>query len=193
MGAMQTVASLLWRRLDTPGHDACRLDRNDVAWQIDGAAVFRHGDGRIAHLHYRVRCDRHWHTLWGTVRGWLGDATVDLSVVHGRAGWTLNDRPVPDLSHCVDLDLGFSPASNLLQLRRLHLAEGESADVPVAWLDIGDASLSLLEQRYECAGPQRYAYTAPRFDYSAELQADAHGFVHDYPGLWVAEAARFAG
>ncbi len=25
---MQTVASILWRRLDVPGHDACRLERN---------------------------------------------------------------------------------------------------------------------------------------------------------------------
>lgn len=186
---MQTVATLLWRRLDAPGHDACRLDRNDVAWQVDGAAVFRHSDGRIAQLHYRVRCDRHWHTQWGTVRGWLGDTPIDLSVAHGAKGWTLNEQPVPDLSHCVDLDLGFTPATNLLQLRRLHLAEGESADAPAAWLDVGDGSLGLLEQRYERLAGGRYGYAAPRFDCRAELTVDADGFVHDYPGLWVAEPA----
>ena len=184
---MQTIATLLWRRLDAPGHDACRLDRSDAAWQVDGAAVFRHSDGRIAQLHYRVRCDRQWHTQWGTVRGWLGDTAIDLSVAHGAKGWTLNEQPVPDLSHCVDLDLGFTPATNLLQLRRLNLADGESAAAPAAWLDIGDGSLGLLEQQYQRVAAGRYAYAAPRFDYRAELAVDEDGFIHDYPGLWAAE------
>ena len=34
--------------------------------------------------------------------------------------WKLNDVPVPELAHCVDLDLGFTPATNLMQLRRLQ-------------------------------------------------------------------------
>jgi hypothetical protein len=125
--AMQTVASILWRRLDAPGHDACRLERNASAWQLDGAAVFRHEGGRIAQLHYRVRCDLHWHTQWGMVRGWLGDSAVELSIARDAHGhWKLNDEAVPDLSHCVDLDLGFTPATNLLQLRRLNLSQGEA-------------------------------------------------------------------
>jgi len=110
MRAMQTVASILWRRLDVPGHDACRLERNASAWQLDGAAVFRLEDGRIGQLHYRVRCDLLWHTQWGTVRGWLGDSAVDLSIARDPRGhWKLNDEAVPDLSHCIDLDLGSRP------------------------------------------------------------------------------------
>src|SRR5207244_2474062 len=35
------VAAILWRRLDTPGHDACRLERSDAGWELDGTAVFR--------------------------------------------------------------------------------------------------------------------------------------------------------
>ncbi|MFS2099082.1 putative glycolipid-binding domain-containing protein [Variovorax sp. Varisp85] len=186
---MQTVASILWRRLDVPGHDACRLERNASAWQLDGAAVFRLEDGRNGQLHYRVRCDLHWHTQWGTVRGWLGDSAVDLSIArdaHGR--WKLNDEAVPDLSHCVDLDLGFTPATNLLQLRRLNLAKGEGADAPAAWVDLdGGGVLSELMQRYERRSDTEYAYEAKRFDYAATLGVTQDSFVRDYPRLWVAE------
>jgi hypothetical protein len=28
------------RRLDTPGHDAARLDRNEAGWRLQGTAVF---------------------------------------------------------------------------------------------------------------------------------------------------------
>ena len=48
---MQTIATILWRRLDTPGHDVCRLEHDGESWQLDGAAVFRHDDGRPAELH----------------------------------------------------------------------------------------------------------------------------------------------
>lgn len=186
---MQTVASILWRRLDQPGHDACRLERNASAWQLDGAAVFRQEDGRIAQLHYRVRCDLHWHTQWGTVRGWLGDAAVDLSITRDARGqWKLNDEAVPDLSHCADLDLGFTPATNLLAVRRLNLSQGEGADAPAAWVDLeGGGVLSELAQRYERRGNSQYAYTARRFDYDAVLGVTGDGFVHDYPTLWSAD------
>ncbi|RYF31787.1 MAG: hypothetical protein EOO26_12815 [Comamonadaceae bacterium] len=183
---MQIVASILWQRLDAPGHDACRLERSDTAWQLDGAAVFRQADGQIAQLHYRVRCDRNWHTQWGTVRGWLGSRAIDLSVVRRADNhWTLNDAPVPDLAHCVDLDLGFTPATNLIQLRRLQLAAGEGASAPAAWLDLEEGGLTLLDQRYERRGEADYHYQADRFDYAAVLAVSPEGFVRDYPGLWL--------
>lgn len=186
---MQTVASMLWRRLDTPGHDACRLERNGDNWQIDGAAAFRGEDGRTAQLHYRVRCDKSWHTQWGTVRGWAGGETIDLSIVRASNGeWKLNDSLAEGLGHCVDLDLGFTPATNLLQLRRLHLSPGEAADAPVAWLDLGSANLGELMQRYERRSEADYWYTARRFDYEGVLQVTPDGFVRHYPGMWEAEA-----
>lgn len=188
IAAMQTVASILWRRLDAPGHDACRLERNDSAWQLDGAAAFRLADGRIVQLHYRVRCDRAWHAQWATVRGWLGGEAIDLSIVRHARGWRLNDAEVGDLAHCVDLDLGFTPATNLLAIRRLNLADGESAEAPAAWVDIEEGGLNLLEQRYERRGEAAYGYKAVRFAYDETLAVTADGFVRDYPRLWVAEA-----
>ena len=86
--------------------------------------------------------------------------------------------------HCVDLDLGFTPATNLLALRRLHLATGESADAPAAWIDLDNGALSELPQRYERRGDADYWYTAQRFDYQAMLNVTPEGFVTPYPTLW---------
>jgi hypothetical protein len=51
-----TVALILWRRLDTPGHDdACSLEANDSGWKLHGTAVLRE-DGaraRLAYYHHR--------------------------------------------------------------------------------------------------------------------------------------------
>ena len=61
---------------------------------------------------------------------------------------------------------------------------GQAVDVPVAWLDVSAGTLDILRQRYERLGATIYRYEAPRFDYYAELQVNAGGFVEQYPGLW---------
>jgi hypothetical protein len=94
---------------------------------------------------------------------------------------------MPNLQECLDLDLGFTPATNLAQLRRIALLVGQAANVPVAWLDAPFGSLEKLQQRYERRTTETYWYAAPRFGYSALLQVDAAGFVEKYPGLWEAE------
>ena len=180
--------SVLWRRLDTPGHDACCLEGNDAGWQLDGTAVFRQGEAP-AQLAYRVVCDPGWRTQWGQVQGRIGGEAVDFRVARTAAGiWTLNGAVAQGLGDGADLDFGFTPATNLLQLRRLDLLEGQTADVPVAWLDLPGCTLFLLRQRYERRSKTTYWYEAPRFDYAALLEVTADGFVRRYPGLWEMES-----
>jgi hypothetical protein len=179
--------TILWRRLDAPGHDACRLEETGDGWRLDGTAVFRH-DGAIARLDYRVAMGRHWRARWGSVHGWIGERTVELDVERTAEGlWRLDGSAVPGLEHCVDLDFGFTPATNLSQLRRIALAVGDHADVPVAWLDAPAGTLDVLEQRYERRSAEEYQYDAPRFGYSAVLAIAPSGFARRYPGLWEAE------
>jgi hypothetical protein len=180
--------SMLWRRLDCPGHDACRLEHLAAGdWRIDGAAVFFENEVPVR-LGYRVDCDPAWRTRSGEVAGSLGTRTVQFSVERTARGvWTLNGNAVPNLEGCLDLDLGFTPATNLLQLRRVALREGQATDVPVAWLDVWAGALERLAQRYERRSGTTYWYEAERFGYRALLEVDSLGFATRYPDLWVAE------
>src|SRR3984893_9670958 len=133
--------SILWRRLDTPGHDACRLMERGDAWRIEGVSVFRHETGTAA-LAYEVECDHEWRTRQGAVDGWVGSRRIEVRLTRSSAGvWSLNGAIVEGFEQYVDLDLGFTPATNLPQLRRIALPVGHAADVPVAWLDESFGSL----------------------------------------------------
>lgn len=180
--------SILWRRLDLPGHDACNLARRADGWTLDGSAVFRE-NGVPARLAYHIACDRAWRTQHGHVHGWLGLHPIEFRIARTSGGvWTLNGEPAPGLEDCIDLDLGFTPATNLLQLRRLALAVGQAADVPVAWLDVTAGTLERLEQTYERRTETAYWYEAPGFQYAALLEVTPDGFIRRYPGLWEAES-----
>lgn len=101
--------------------------------------------------------------------------------------WTLNDNRIPNLEGCLDLDFGFTPATNLSQLRRIALEIGQAVDVPVAWLDVTSGTIAILHQRYERRTTDAYWYEAPRFNYAAQFHVRSSGFVRHYPGLWEEE------
>jgi uncharacterized protein len=180
------IHTILWRRVDNPGHDACRLLELGDAWRLEGTAVFRQ-EGVPACLTYKVDCDANWRTREGVVHGWVGTSPLDLRITRADGMWTLNGQVVPQLDGCADLDIGFTPATNLIQLRRIALQVGDAVEVPVAWLDATVGILDRLQQRYERRSEELYWYEAPRFDYFALLQVSAIGFVEKYPNLWEAE------
>lgn len=176
---------MIWRRLDVPGNDACSLVETTSGWKIAGTAVFRDQAGP-AMLVYDVEGDAGWRTREARVRGWIGEQPIEVAIVRKGDAWHLNGIPVSGLEGCIDVDLGFTPATNLIPIRRLALAVGAGADVPAAWLDIATGALQLLAQRYERRSETAYWYEAPAFGYSAELEVGPDGFVRRYPGLWEA-------
>lgn len=177
--------SVLWRRCDTPGHDACRMDTSGAGIEIKGAAVFQF-EGEPSCISYRVLCDGNWSTCSARLDGFARGA-IDIAIERNEKGdWCLNGRSVDDVRGLPDLDLGFTPATNVIPIRRLSLRIGEVADATAAWLDPRDWTLKRLRQRFERRGEQSFWYEAPDVGYAALLTVDAAGMVRDYPGLWQA-------
>lgn len=182
------VDSLLWRRLDAPGHEWARLSFAGSRWHLSGTAVFAH-DRQPCRLDYRVVCDADWQTQSARVVGWVGPVRVrvELSVGPGHT-WRLNGAECPGVLGCVDVDLGFSPSTNLLPIRRLGLAVGQEAPAQAAWLGFPGFVLERLEQVYRRTAVASYRYTSADGSFAAELTVNAAGFVTHYPGRWQAEA-----
>jgi hypothetical protein len=123
----------------------------------------------------------------GEVRGRVGNDRVAHVIDRVSGVWRVNGSPVAGLDDLLDLDLGFTPATNFLQLRRVGLAVGEVAEFSVAWCDGVTERLSRLPQHYERRTANTYWYESPTSGYVAELIVGPDGFIRDYPGLWVAE------
>jgi uncharacterized protein len=176
--------SILWRRLDQPGHEFARLISHGSDWNLSGAAVFAHQQ-QPCRLDYLVVCDPAWRTLSGRVAGWVGDRRIQTEVAVDATGrWRLNGTACPEVEGCVDLDLNFSPSTNLLPIRRLGLAVGEEGRVRAAWLRFPSFALEPLEQTYRRLTATTYRYESAGGRFVAELQVDATGLVTLYPGGW---------
>jgi hypothetical protein len=87
---------------------------------------------------------------------------------------------------CIDIDLNFSPSTNLLPIRRLGLQVGEEASVRAAWLRFPSFRLEPLEQSYT-RRETTYVYRNQDSGFTADLRVSPNGMVLDYEGLWIAE------
>lgn len=180
--------SILWRRLDMPGHELGKLVRRADGWELSGTAVFAH-ERAPCKLDYSVLCDLGWRTTSARVTGVAGNLEIDLRVtVDAEQRWHLNGVESAAVAGCVDIDLGFSPSTNLLPIRRLSLSVGDCAHVNAAWLPFPSLVFEVLPQVYRREGETTYRYESRGGTFVRLLEVNAVGFVTSYPGLWHVES-----
>jgi hypothetical protein len=95
------------------------------------------------------------------------------------------------LAAALDCDLGFSPLTNAMPIRRhaLHRRDGE-VDFLMAWVSVPDLSVEALAQRYTHLRVQQDGAVV-RYEsvedgdvvFSSDLEVDADGIVRLYPKL----------
>jgi hypothetical protein len=182
------MQAILWRRLDVPGHEWASLVRQDDDWVLSGTAILVHAE-RPCQLQYRVVCNRHWETVSSQIKGWTGGEPVDIRIdADANRRWKFGGVAHPAVEGCIDVDLGFSPATNLLPIRRLGLEVGEEAAVTAAWLAFPNFEFQPLEQLYRRTGQRFYEYQSRGGKFVAELEVNAAGLVTRYGQFWQAEA-----
>jgi uncharacterized protein len=187
---VSTESMILWRRLDHPGHEIAELGAIDGGWRLAGVALVAYEKKPCA-LEYRIECDAAWQTRTVHIRGHIDGVAASLELSRSPQGvWHMNGAPVPEVQGCIDVDLGFSPATNLLPIRRLSLAIGGRADVHAAWVRFPELTLEVLEQTYTRMSVEKYIYESAGGRFKRELLVNVDGFVLDYPGLWRVEVVK---
>src|SRR5438132_1248052 len=86
------------------------------------------------------------------------DAVQSLACGRPARRWRLNGTECPAVAGCIDVDLNWSPSTNLLPICRLGLAPGQEAGVRAAWLRFPSFTLEPLEQRYRRLDAATYRY-----------------------------------
>ncbi|MBU2963606.1 putative glycolipid-binding domain-containing protein [Citreicella sp. C3M06] len=183
----ETLTTIRWRALDRDGEDKCRLAQLGDGYMLIGHARFRDGAGWAA-LDYVVRIGADWKTLSADVTGRHGGDDVAVKLVRSGADWTLNGTAQPQLYGCEDVDFAFTPATNLMPLRRLP--DVGRLTTQAAWLRCPGPPGSMvvtLSQSYTRERGQLVAYKAEETGTCQQLVVGPDGFVMTYPGLWEAD------
>ena len=180
-----THASAMWRRLDVHGLEHFRFRMETGGPRLAGTVLLAGDPVGPLRLDYDISCDARWATRSAGVTLVRGTATRRLSLALGARGrWRVDGEEVDLLRGCVDVDISLTPSTNLLPIRRLGLAVGESREVNAAWVRLPELTVEPLDQRYTRLAEHRYRYESRGGTFVAELEVDPAGLVISYPPFW---------
>lgn len=177
--------SVRWHDWSGQGLEHCVCTSGAEGVRLEGVvAGTRHG---LYGGHYLVRTDAAFCTREVRVV-YVGGPTMHV-ISDGAGHWqdALTGQALPDLDGCYDVDIGITPATNTLPIKRLQLAAEESREIAAAYVPLPDQIAGPFhpqraEQRYTClVRDTRYLYEGLFRAFSAELEVDAEGVVIDYP------------
>ncbi|WIG59873.1 MAG: hypothetical protein OJF49_002621 [Ktedonobacterales bacterium] len=175
--------TVVWRALNVTGTEQCTLSSERNGWRLAGLAL-REVDGVPAQASYTVYCDEAWQTREAVVE-LRADTTQRYLRLLARDGRWYGERgrELAALRGCLDVDIGFTPATNTLPIRRLDLAVGQSAEVTAAWVRFPEFTVEPLAQTYTRLDERRYRYESAT-GFVAEITVDDVGLVLRYEGGW---------
>jgi len=108
----------------------------------------------------------------------------------GEVDLTAPGGPADELGEALDCDLGFSPLTNLMPVRRAGLDRSPGvADFLMAWVSVPDLEVFASAQRYEHVSTDERGSVVRFLDrgrfegFTAELRLDRDGLALEYPGL----------
>ena len=133
--AGMTTRRVAWRRSDEVETDEhCTLSRRDSGLSLVGTVLGSEG-GVPVRVEYRVLTDPAGFTTAVHVRDLRGFEQRTLTLNRDPKGsWTIDGQAARALKGCSDVDLGCSPSTNTLPIRRLGLGIGSAKTIQAAWI-----------------------------------------------------------
>jgi uncharacterized protein len=180
----QLLASGIWRWLQGAGMERFELRRSGQEWILRGT-VLTLGNHAAAEARYELACDDAFCTRRAdvAVRTAAGERTLEVVAENGR--WYENGQENLAVKGAVDIDLGWSPSTNTLPIRRMDIAiGGSSGEFTAAWVRFPELVLEPLPQEYSRLSDRLYRYSSRGGAFTAELVVDGDGLVVDYQGFW---------
>jgi hypothetical protein len=170
---MQTV---LRSRIEGIGLEYCEIRTQPVTSLIGKVVTQLHN--QPTSVAYRVQCESGGATQSVDLSCWIDGKEYSLSLyrtVEDR--WFCNGQELTEFVGLKDVDLGITPSTNSLPIRRFKLSPGESRELTAVWLRFPDLSLAPLAQRYTCIDSTTYLYESIKSGYRAKIHVDQDGFV----------------
>ena len=168
-----------WRRSDEVQTDEhCTLTQRDTGLSLVGT-VLGAEDGAPVRIEYRVLTDGAGMTTAAHVRDLRGFEQRTLTLERDAKGnWTVDGAKVRALKGATDVDLGCSPSTNTLPIRRLRIGVGASKTIKAAWVRFPELTVVKADQTYTRIDEFTYRYASG--DFEAELTVDDEDLVAAY-------------
>jgi uncharacterized protein len=184
----QPETYILWHCAGLASSEYASLSDGDNGHRLQGLTVMPLED-RPCHIEYTVAVDAAWspHFVTATITTPTQTTTRQIERDADRH-WRLDGQVAVHLDACTDVDLGWTPATNTIPIRRLDLAVGETEAISAAWIRFPEFDVIVSQQRYYRLAEDRWRYQSGQYDFALTTDV-ASGLVLQYgDDLWRAAA-----
>jgi uncharacterized protein len=184
----QSETYILWHLASLASSEYASLSKRDNGHRLEGLTVMSLED-RPCHIEYVVAVDADWspNFVTATITTPTQIRTRHLERDASRH-WRLDGQAAAYLDGCTDVDLGWTPATNTVPIRRLDLAVGDTATITAAWIRFPELDVVVSPQRYTRLADDCWRYQSGDYDFALTTDV-ATGLVLAYgDDLWRAVA-----
>jgi hypothetical protein len=181
--AGKLIASGSWRALFQPSTE------NFEVWEVGDGWILR---GKVSgatrekcpfEASYNIRCDQRWVTKSVQCKTNLKGQQTTKLLLSNYGRWLSDGKELENVRGAIDVDLAFSPITNVLPIRRLGVAVGGSGSVTAAWVRFPELDVEPLEQSYSRISEDKYLYES-KTGFRGEIDVDEYGLPINYQGGW---------
>jgi hypothetical protein len=176
---------LVWRGSDDWRAEGTHVEFDDGGLRATGTQIG--GDPLPYRVDYALDATDGFRTRRFEVTAAADDGTRRLVLERSTDDeWRIDGETATALAGAQDCDLGLSPLTNFMPLRRHRLHERDGgADFLMAWVEVPNLVVHASAQRYEHVAPGVVRFIdRGLFDgFTADLELDADGLVLRYPDL----------
>ncbi|MCI0343855.1 MAG: putative glycolipid-binding domain-containing protein [Chloroflexi bacterium] len=177
--APEMTTRVAWRRSDEVSADEfCTMSVRDAGLSLVGTVIGAEA-GVPIRIEYRVLADGGGLTTAAHIRQVRGFEQRSIVLTRdAKGGWSIDGQRVAALRACTDVDLGCSPSTNTLPIRRLRLGIGASKTIQAAWIRFPELEVVKAAQTYTRLDETTYHYASGTFE--ADLSVDDDGLATSY-------------
>jgi hypothetical protein len=181
----QLICAGIWQWAQSPGLERFEFLRSGDEWVFRGT-ILTFSNDVPAEARYEITCDRLFQTRRANISLLDSSGERSLKIETQASRWFENGRENQTVNGALDIDLGWSPSTNTLPIKRLQLEIGQtSGEFIAAWVRFPELALQPLPQEYLRLADRQYRYSSRAGTFVAKLIVDNDDLVVAYEGFWL--------
>ena len=160
------------------------INKKESSWNIISTVILSLNEKESFKIDYAINLNGNWELKEAVINSNnLGiKKTINVKIDENK-NWIIDGKKRLFLNTCTDIDLGFTPLTNTIPIRRLDLQINESAEIIATWIQFPSFEIKPLEQLYTRIDENSYLYESGT-NFKAKLLVDEKKIVIDYPKYW---------
>ncbi|WP_160136523.1 putative glycolipid-binding domain-containing protein [Chryseobacterium sp. c4a] len=177
------MKTLIWQGIAFQSLEYFKLKENDKDLQVTSKIIGCYED-KIYAVDYQLTIDSEWNIQEFMIESEINTVKNRLTGKKYQHEWKINNMINADFDGFNFIDISLTPFTNTLPINNLKLAENDTQEIKVIYIDVLNNLVKPVTQQYTRIATHTYHYDNLQTDFKSDIVVDENGLVVNYPKLF---------